>query len=72
MAEKKAFELCNRVSLGVGLHYGYGSAQRIYVKRGYIPDGTGVWYNNIQLEKNADCKNDDELLLFFSKELRTE
>ena len=37
-AEKKAFELRGKVSLGVGLHSGYGSAQRIYVKRGYIPD----------------------------------
>lgn len=31
------------VCIGVGLHAGYGSAQRMYVKRGYIPDGTGVW-----------------------------
>lgn len=29
------------VSLAVGLHDGYGSAQRMYVKRGYIPDGSG-------------------------------
>ena len=27
------------VYLGVGLHSGYGSAQRMYVKRGYVPDG---------------------------------
>ena len=31
------------IYLGVGLHSGYGSAQRMYVKRGYIPDGSGVW-----------------------------
>ena len=68
-AEKKASELGDTVSLGVGVHNGYGSAQRVYIKRGYIPDGTGVWYKNAPLEPYIDCKNDDELLLFLSKEL---
>lgn len=68
-AEKKAAALSNLVTLSVGLHYGYGAAQRIYIKRGYMPDGTGVWYNNIQLEQYADCKNGDELVLFLSKKL---
>ena len=71
VAENKALELSDSVSLGVGLHYGYGAAQRIYIKRGYIPDGTGVWYNNVQLEQYANCKNDDDLVLFLLKELRT-
>ena len=66
-AEKKAAELCNQVTLGVGLHYGYGAAQRIYAKRGYIPDGTGVWYKNSHLEQYADCKNDDDLVLYLAK-----
>ena len=70
-AEKKAFELCDRVQLAVGLHSGYGSAQRLYIKRGYIPDGTGVWYNNSQLEQYADCKNDDELVLYLVKTLQS-
>ena len=70
-AEKKASKLSDRVQLAVGLHSGYGSAQRIYIKRGYIPDGTGVWYNNTQLEQYADCKNDDDLVLFLVKDLHT-
>ena len=70
-AEKKASELSDRVQLCVGLHSGYGSAQRVYIKRGYVPDGTGVWYNNAQLEQYADCKNDDELVLFLVKTLHT-
>ena len=56
-----------KVQLGVGLHSGYGSAQRIYIKRGYIPDGSGVWYNNEPLAQYADCKNDDELVLFMTE-----
>ena len=66
-AEKKAFELNDKVQLGVGLHSGYGAAQRIYIKRGYMPDGSGVWYNNAPLASYADCKNDDELVLFLLK-----
>ena len=68
-AEARAAELCERVHLGVGLHSGYGAAQRIYVKRGYVPDGSGVWFNNAPLEQYADCKNDDELVLYLVKDL---
>lgn len=57
------------ICLGVGMHSGYGSAQRMYVKRGYVPDGSGVWYNNRQLEQYAPCVNDDELVLYLSKAL---
>ena len=57
------------VFLAVGVHSGYGAAQRIYVKRGYIPDGSGVWYKNKVLDQYAPCVNDDDLLLFLSKSL---
>lgn len=67
--EKLAKEKCNTISLAVGLHYGYGTAQRMYVKRGYIPDGSGVWYQNQQLEQYTKCENDDELVLYMSKTL---
>ena len=46
VAEQIAREYSDVVYLGVGLHSGYGSAQRMYIKRGYIPDGSGVWYRN--------------------------
>lgn len=58
------------ISLSVGLHYGYGSAQRTYVKRGYIPDGSGVWYEDKQLEQYAPCSNDDGLVLYMSKKIK--
>jgi len=67
-AEKIAFTYADTVYLGVGLHSGYGSAQRMYVKRGYIPDGTGVWWqNNKPCEPYAPCCNDDDLVLYFTK-----
>ncbi|MDT8717704.1 GNAT family N-acetyltransferase [Clostridium sp. 19966] len=69
-AEAVAREKSEFVSLGVGLHHGYGSAQKIYVKRGYIPDGTGVWYNDKQLEQYGEFRNDDDLVLYFIKHLK--
>lgn len=42
--EALAAETSDTVCLGVGLHSGYGAAQRMYVLRGYVPDGSGVWY----------------------------
>lgn len=70
VAEKAAAKYSDTVYLGVGLHSGYGSAQRMYVKRGYIPDGSGVWYKDMVCAPYADCCNDDDLVLYFSKKLR--
>ncbi|MGN0404913.1 MAG: GNAT family N-acetyltransferase [Bariatricus sp.] len=69
VAESVAGKYSDRACLGVGLHCGYGSAQRMYVKRGYIPDGSGVWYGGKVCEPYSDCNNDDELVLYLSKEL---
>lgn len=69
-AEKAAAELSDTVFLGVGMHYGYGSAQRMYVKRGYLPDGSGVWYGGRVCEQYEDCCNDDDLTLYLSKKLK--
>ena len=70
-AERKVAELSDRVQLGVGLHCGYGAAQRMYVKRGYVPDGSGVWHKDSLLEPYAECCNDDDLVLYLVKDLRT-
>ena len=69
-AEAAAAEIGPRVCLGVGLHAGYGSAQRMYAKRGYIPDGSGVWYGDHVCEPYGSCTNDDDLILYMSKELK--
>ena len=70
-AEEIAGKYADTVWLGVGLHSGYGSAQRIYVKRGYIPDGTGVWYQNKPCAQyETEIANDDNLVLFLSKKFK--
>lgn len=66
-AENRVKFFSDKVTLGVGLHSGYGSAQRLYIKRCYIPDGSGVWYRNQPLEMNATIQNNDDLVLYLSK-----
>lgn len=71
-AEAVAARYADRIHLGVGLHSGYGNAQRMYIKRGYIPDGTGVWFRNAVCPPYSDCRNDDDLILYLSKRLKLE
>lgn len=68
-AEQIAAQCCGRVWLAVGLHHWYGPAQRMYGKRGFIPDGSGVWYGDKVAEAYAAVSNDDELNLYLVKEL---
>ena len=68
-SEKRVRLISDKVTLGVGLHSGYGPAQRLYIKRGYIPDGTGVWYQNHQPAMNVVCEDIGDLVLYLSKNL---
>ena len=68
-AEKRVKLISDKVTLGVGLHSGYGPAQRLYLKRGYIPDGSGVWYQNHRPAMDATCEDIGDLVLYLSKDL---
>jgi GNAT superfamily N-acetyltransferase len=74
IAEKEAATKSEVVGIGVGLYAGeddgYGSAQRLYVKRGYIPDGKGVTYNYEPTVPGNIYPLDDELVLWWMKKLR--
>ena len=70
-AEQIAAKYADTVCLGVGLSREYGTAQRMYVKRGYVPDGSGVWYQGKQcVQYETVCTVDDDLVLSLSKKLR--
>lgn len=69
-AEEIANKHCDKVYLDVCLNSEYGPAQRLYVKRGYVPDGKGAYYEERICETNAICKNDDELTLCLVKEFK--
>lgn len=57
------------VGIGVGLHAGYGAAQRLYVRRGYIPDGRGLMWRNQPVAEARPVPVDDDLVLYFTKSL---
>ena len=67
--EALAQQTSPQISLAVGMYADYGTAQRMYVKRGYIPDGSGLWYKDQPLPPYAPCCNDDDLVLYFIKTL---
>ena len=69
-AEALAAQRADVVTIGVGMHSGYGSAQRMYVKRGFIPDGSGVWFQDKPATPYGQVENGDGLVLYLSKRLR--
>jgi GNAT superfamily N-acetyltransferase len=66
-AEEEVALRSSIVGIGVGLHPGYNAAQRLYVKRGYIPDGRGVTYRNCPVEEGMQVVFDDDLVLHLTK-----
>lgn len=69
-AEEEVARRSNVVGIGVGLHPGYNAAQRLYVKRGYIPDGRGLTYRNRPVEESMQVVLDDDLILHLSKTIK--
>ncbi|WPY00703.1 GNAT family N-acetyltransferase [Candidatus Trichorickettsia mobilis] len=73
-AEKQAATKSQIIGIGVGLYAGadggYGAAQKLYVKRGYIPDGKGVTYNYEPTVPGNCYPLDDDLVLWFTKKFR--
>ncbi len=55
--------------IGVGMYPDYGAAQRLYVLRGYVPDGRGLTYDGRLLQPMEQAINDDGLVLYFTKQL---
>jgi GNAT superfamily N-acetyltransferase len=61
----------NRVAgIGVGLDPDFGAAQRLYVLRGYIPDGRGLHYRDHYVTYGEQIAVDYDLTLYFTKELK--
>ena len=71
-AEAEVAQRSGVVGIGVGLHPGYNAAQRLYVKRGYIPDARGITYRERFVEEGARVVLDDDLVMHLTKQLRVE
>lgn len=58
------------IGIGVGLQADYGAAQRLYVLRGYVPDGRGISWQNRFPKYGEQVTVDDRLNLYFTKNLK--
>ncbi|MFC7681812.1 GNAT family N-acetyltransferase [Paenibacillus sp. GCM10028914] len=55
--------------IGVGLFSDYGNAQILYAKRGYIPDGKGIFNSHRYIEGGDTVTIDDDVALYLTKKL---
>ena len=55
--------------LGVCMHGDYGAAQVLYARRGYVPDGRGIFYQGHYPQVGEQVRIDDDLGLYLTKRL---
>ncbi len=68
-AERKVSERSGVAGIGVGMSPDYGAAQRLYVRRGYVPDGKGLRSNGSPVRQGDEITVDDGLVLYLTKAL---
>jgi GNAT superfamily N-acetyltransferase len=68
-AERQIATRSSIAGIGVGMTPDYGAAQRMYVLRGYIPDGRGLYCHNKPVALGDTITVDDGLALYFTKRL---
>ena len=69
-AEEKIVNVSPIAGIGVGMTPDYGAAQRLYVLRGYVPDGNGLYYRGNPIQYEQTIQAGDNLALYLTKELR--
>ena len=58
-----------QAGITVGLFDAYGPAQRLYAKRGYLPDGRGACQGRRPLKQGETVTIDHDLILWLTKDL---
>ncbi|GIQ68726.1 GNAT family N-acetyltransferase [Xylanibacillus composti] len=65
--EQIAFAQYPEVGIGVGMNASYGQAQRLYVRRGYMPDGRGLYDGQRQVQQGDTVQVGHDLALYLTK-----
>lgn len=68
-AERRVAERSETIGIGVGLNADYGAAQRLYIRRGYVPDGRGLFWQGRYPKFGDVVTVDDDLVLYLTKDL---
>ncbi len=58
------------IGITVGLFDEYGPAQRLYAKRGYVPDGRGACKGRVPLRQGETVVVDHDLIVWLTKDLQ--
>ncbi len=61
----------SKAGLTVGLFDAYGPSQRLYARKGYVPDGRGVCRAQRPLQRGEVVTMDHDLILWLTKDLST-
>ena len=69
-AERRIAQYSAFAGIGVGMTPDYGAAQRMYVLRGYVPDGRGLCFHEKPVGWGDTITTNDALVLYFTKKLR--
>jgi len=69
-AEQAIAKVSRVAGIGVGMTPDYGAAQRLYILRGYVPDGLGLHARDHHVRYGEQVKVDDDLALYLTKALR--
>ena len=69
-AEHEIAKISPIAGIGVGMTSDYGAAQRLYILRGYVPDGRGLHWRDHPVQYREELVVDDDLALYLTKELR--
>jgi GNAT superfamily N-acetyltransferase len=72
LLERAEQEIAQRslvAGLCVGIFDDYGQAQRLYIKRGFVPDGRGVCKRHTPLRYGENVRIEHDLLLWLTKDV---
>jgi GNAT superfamily N-acetyltransferase len=69
-AEREIAKVSAVAGIGVGLTSDYGAAQKLYILRGYVPDGCGLHWRDHYVHYREEILVDDNLALYLTKELK--
>jgi GNAT superfamily N-acetyltransferase len=68
-AEQRIAQRSPIIGIGVGLTADYGVAQSLYPKRGYVPDGRGIYNRGKPVEHGEVITINDDVALYLIKRL---
>ena len=69
-AESEITNVSPIAGIGVGMTPDYGAAQKLYVLRGYVPDGRGMVYRGHYITYGEEITIDDNMALYLTKKLK--